>query len=58
MPLDDDADLHALAEGGEVQDPVDRLLEGAPGLDDEVVQAGLGSVDGNAHHDVAEADWA
>jgi hypothetical protein len=43
VPLDYDPDLHRLAEGGQVEDAVDGLLECADGLDDEVVQAGPSS---------------
>ena len=47
VPLDDDPDLHRLAERGQVEDAVHRLLERADGLDDEIVQARLGRVSGS-----------
>ena len=56
VSLDDDADLDALAEGGELEDSADGLFEGAAGLDDEVVARRLGGVEGDADHDVGESD--
>jgi hypothetical protein len=54
VPLDYDPDLHRLAERGQVEDAVHRLLERADGLDDEVVQARLGRVHRDADHDVGQ----
>jgi hypothetical protein len=56
VPLDDDPDLYHLAERGQVEDAVHRLVERAGCLDDEVVQARLGRVDRDAGHDVGKAD--
>ncbi len=56
MPLDDHPKLHTLAKSGEVENPVNRLLERASSLHDKIMQARLRCIDRNPYHDVLDAD--
>ena len=56
VTLNHDADLYALPQRREVENPADCLFERALGLDDVVVQASFGSVNRNTNHDVVQAN--
>ena len=57
MPLDDNPKLYTPVKSGEVEYPVNRLLERASSLHDKIVQARLRCIDRNPYRDVLDADF-